>query len=170
MDASLTSPARARVFVLIAALLWSTSGAFTKVLTQDTAFGLNEPPLESFHFAGLAFPVQIACYRVLFAGLVLTPTLRRQDIRFRPLMIVMALCFASMNVLFISAMALGPAANAIYLQYSAPLWMFLVGVFWLGETADRRGLITLFVGLAGIGIIVAGGGLNQGLPITLLAL
>src|SRR5437899_1897359 len=89
------SPARARLFIMLAALLWSTSGAFTKLLTQDTVFGLNEPPLAPFPFAGLAFPVQIACYRVLFAGLVLTPTLRREDIRFRPLMIVMGLCFAS---------------------------------------------------------------------------
>jgi drug/metabolite transporter (DMT)-like permease len=84
-------------------------------------------------------------------------------------MILSALCFAAMNILFISAMALGPAANAIYLQYSAPLWMFLAGVLWLGETADRRGVVTLFLGMTGIAIVVVGGGF-EGLPITLLAL
>ena len=164
------SPGRARLLILLAALLWSTSGAFTKTLTQVTFFGLHDPAIAPFEFAGLAFPVQIACYRVLFAGLVLTPTLRKADLRFHPLMIVMAICFAGMNILFISAMALGPAANAIYLQYSAPLWMFLVGVFCLGEKANRRGVITLFLGLVGIVIIVAGGGFQEGLSITLLGL
>src|SRR5262245_3688802 len=164
------SPAHARLCVLLAALMWSTSGAFTKVLTQDTFLGVNEPPLQPLQVGGLNVPVQIACYRVAFAGLVLVPTLRRSDVRFRPLMIVSALCFASMNILFISAMALGPAANAIYLQYSAPLWMFLVGLIWLGETADKRGVITLFAGLVGIGIIMAGGSVNEGLAVTLLAL
>ncbi len=53
-------------------------------------------------------------------------------------------------------MALGPAANAIYLQYSAPLWMFLAGVAWLGEKAERRGVVTLVFGMVGIGMIPRG--------------
>ena len=141
----------------MAAVLWSTGGAFTKVLTQDTFAHLNEPPLDTFEFGGYQFPIQIACYRALFAGLVLLPTLRRQDLAFRPPMIWMALSFAVMNVLFVTAMALGTSANAILLQYSAPLWMYLAAIFLLGERADRRGTIALVVGLAGIAIIVAGG-------------
>jgi drug/metabolite transporter, DME family len=151
------SVVQGRLYIVLAALLWSTSGAFTKILTQPTFIGANEPPIAALHWEGKDFPVQLACYRALFAGLVLLTMLRRADISFRPLMIVMAVCFALMNITFISAQALGTAANAIFLQYSAPLWMYLAAVFLLGEPADRRSTITLFVGLLGIAVIVAGG-------------
>jgi drug/metabolite transporter (DMT)-like permease len=143
--------------IVLAALLWSLGGAFTKVLTNDTFVGVHEPPVESWSLAGRSLPVQLACYRALFAGLVLVPMLRSGDIQFRPMMFAMALCFALMNASFISAQALGTAANAILLQNSAPLWMYLVSVLWLGEAPDRRGTISLFVGLTGIAIIIAGG-------------
>ncbi len=158
-----------RLCIVLAALLWSTSGAFTKVLTKDTGLGLDQPAIEPWDLAGKEVPVQIACYRVLFAGLVLVPILRRQDISFRGLMVVMALCFAVMNALFVTALALGTAANAILLQYTAPMWMYLASVVWLGEPADRRSGIALVVGLAGILVIVLGGPL-EGLPILLVAL
>ena len=151
------TPAQGRLCILLAALLWSLSGAFTKALTQETFFDVHDPPIEALSVAGHQVPIQIACYRALFAGLVLVPTLRRGDFQFRPMMLGMVVCFALMNVTFISAQALGSAANAILLQYSAPLWLYLVSVLWLGESADRRGTISLFVGLAGIAIIVVGG-------------
>jgi drug/metabolite transporter (DMT)-like permease len=59
--------------------------------------------------------------------------------------------------MFITAMALGSAANAILLQYTASLWLFLAGVCFLHEPVDRRGVISLGIGLAGIGAIVVGG-------------
>ena len=72
--------AQGRVCILIAAILWSLSGAFTKVLTMDTFVGVNEPTIEPWLLGGKALPIQIACYRALFAGLFLVPTLRRRDI------------------------------------------------------------------------------------------
>src|SRR4051794_16295479 len=112
MDPAAPTPAQGRLYILFASLLWSLSGAFTKILTQDTVFHANDPPLDTLHVGGFDVPVQIVCYRVLFAGLVLVPTLRRRDVRFRPLLLVMLGCFAVMNALFITAQALGPAANA----------------------------------------------------------
>src|SRR5688572_8094535 len=137
------SVARGRLYIILAALLWSTSGAFTKVLTLPTFLGANEPPIEPVVLDDTPYPIQIAFYRALFAGIVLLATVRPSDVRIRPMMWGMALCFAVMNLTFISAQALGKAANAILLQYSAPLWMYLAAVFWLGEPADRRGTITL---------------------------
>ncbi len=164
------SLAEGRWCLVAAALLWSTSGAFTKVLTIDTALGLNQPPLDPLVVGELKLPVQIACYRALFAGLVLLPALRRRDLSFRGLMIVMAVCFAVMNATFVTALALGTAANAILLQYTAPMWMYLASVFWLGEPADRRSSIALVIGLTGIGVIVAGGWGGSDLVIILVAL
>ena len=150
-----------RLCIALAALLWSTSGAFTKVLTLDTGLGLNTPKME---------PLQIAFYRVLFAGLVFLPMLRRADLSFRPLMLAMAGCFALMNATFVSAMALGTAANAIVLQYTGPMWMYLASVWWLGEPPDRRSFAALWIGILGIGIIVGGGRQETQLGVIAIAL
>src|SRR5437660_9387337 len=145
---SVPSAVQGRLLIALAAVLWSTSGAFTKLLTKDTSLHLNDPVLP-----GLV----IAFYRALFAGLALLPTLRPRDISFRWAMIARAGCFAVMNALYVVAMAIGSAANAVLLQYTAPMWMYLASVYWLGEPADRRSSVALIAGLAGIGIILYGG-------------
>lgn len=119
----------------------------TRLLQNPTPLVVHDPKLT---------PLQIAFFRALFAGLFLVPILRRRDIRFRPLMPAMVVTFAVMNALFLSAMALGTAANAILLQNSAPFFVFLVSVFVLGEVADRKSLIALLIGMAGMIVIVAG--------------
>jgi drug/metabolite transporter, DME family len=145
MQPSLT---QGRLCIALAAALWSLSGAFTKFLTKVMVEDYGYPDVT---------PLQIAFYRVFFAGLVLVPTLRPVDLSWRPLMLPMALCFAAMNALFVTALAEGTAANAILLQYTAPMWMYLASIFWLGEPADRRSTIALCIGLSGIAIIVVGG-------------
>jgi drug/metabolite transporter (DMT)-like permease len=152
---------RGRLCIALAALFWSTSGGFTKALTLPTALQLNTPTIE---------PLQIAFYRALFAGLVLLPTLRPKDVSFRPLMLGMAGCFAIMNATFVSALALGTAANAILLQYTGPMWIYLASVWWLGEAPDRRSFTALLIGILGIGIIVWGGREEAQLNIIAIAL
>lgn len=146
---------------MLAACLWSLSGGFAKVLTRHTALGLETPPIDS---------MIIAFYRVLFAGLVLLPTLRRRDVTIRPMMAAMVASFAIMNVLFVWALTQGTAANAILLQYTAPMWMYLASVWFLGEPADRRSSVSLAIGLAGIAIIIAGGWRDADLPVIAIGL
>lgn len=152
---------RGRWLIALAAVLWSLSGGFAKVLTRQTPFGLNAPEID-----GLV----MAFYRAFFAGLVLVPMLRRRDLSFRPLMVGMVLCFAIMNALFVTALKLGTAANAILLQYTAPMWMYLVAVLVLGEPADRRSSVSLTVGMVGISIIVLGGWHDAQLGVVALGL
>src|SRR5262249_41983514 len=89
---------------------------------------------------------------------------------FRPLMLAMLGCFAVMNATFVSALALGTAANAILLQYTAPMWMYLASVWWLGEPPDRRNFVALILGVLGIGIIVWGGSHEAQLTVIAIAL
>jgi DME family drug/metabolite transporter len=169
---AMPSPNQGRLCVILAAVLWSMSGAFTNLLREDTPLGrqiaaglntvfgwlhllpevtaseLNDPKLE---------PLLVAFCRVLFGGLVLLPLIRRRDLAFRPRMLLTAVIFAVMNVLFVSALAYGTSANAILLQYTAPMWMWLFCVFVLREPADWRGAVSLCIGLTGIGVIIAGG-------------
>lgn len=134
-----------RLCVFAAALLWSLSGAFVKVLTQPTALGLGEPPVPA---------LIIAFYRTLFAGALLLLFVRRSDVSFRPLMLVMVVSFATMNALFVSALSLGTAANAIILQYTAPVWMYVASVFLLGDPSDRRNTVALVIAMLGVVVIV----------------
>ena len=157
----MASLVQARLCVLLAALLWSTSGAFTKVLRENTALGLNEPSID---------PLSIAFWRVVFAAGVFLPMVRRRDLTFRPALWLTGLSFALMNALFVSAMALGSSANTILLQYTAPMWVYLICVGVLREPAERRGTITLLIGLAGIGVLLAGGWTGSQLPALALAL
>jgi drug/metabolite transporter (DMT)-like permease len=147
MESKSITLAQGRVLIVVAAVLWSLSGAFTKVLTHESEWNVGPAKLHG---------LQIAFYRALFAGLSLVPVLRPRDFSFRRMMVVMVICFAMMNALFVSAMALGKAANAILLQYTAPMWMYLASIWWLGEKPDRRSSIALVVGLLGIATIIWG--------------
>lgn len=138
---------------MCAAILWSLSGAFTKVLREPTILHLDEPRPHA---------LQLAFYRGFFAALFLLPTLRRSQIGWRPGMAGMTLCFATMNACFVVAMALGPAANAIWLQYTAPLWVYLAGRLWFGERAEWRSTLAVCLGVTGVGVIVGGNWLTRG--------
>src|SRR5438552_2158720 len=92
-----------------AAVLWSTSGLF-----------LKSPALASLP-EGERGPF-IACYRGLIAGMLLLPFVNRRRVRFRVAMLPMLVSFASMNLLFITAMTQTTAAVAIFLQYTSTGW------------------------------------------------
>jgi drug/metabolite transporter, DME family len=144
---------RARLLVASAAVLWSLGGLFTRVLQKHTILDVNLPSLS---------PLQIAFYRALFAGIVFLPLLRRGHLTYRPQMLPMVAFFAAMNALFISAMALGSAANAILLQNTAPFWVYLVCILFLGEAHNRENFRTILIGMSGVLIIIAGGWIQNG--------
>jgi len=154
MTTSAAQLSRARLYIVVAAVLWSLGGFFTRILQKDTPLGVNTPALS---------PLQIAFFRALFAGLIFLPLLRRRDVAFRPQMLLMVGFFAVMSVLFLSALALGSAANAILLQNTAPFWVYLMCVYFLGDPHDPRSLQAILIGMIGVGIIIGGGWLRDGL-------
>lgn len=141
------SPVSARLLLVLAAVLWSTGSLFMRLLETPTALGLHEPALS---------PIQKAFYRALFAGLCLVPFVNWRGARVRPAMGVLVGTFAIMNALYISALGLGSAANAIFLQNTSPIWVFFLGYWLLGEKADRRSFFAILVGFVGAIVIVAG--------------
>lgn len=124
-----------RAFVLSAALLWSASGFFAKA------------PL----FVGWPGPV-LAFWRAAFACVLLVPCVRRPSWSLG--LIPMVLTFALMNVTYLSAMAQAEASVAIWLQNTAPMWVFLVGVFALGEPVHPRDWGLLVLSALGVGLIL----------------
>lgn len=138
---------RGRLLVAAAALLWSTSGLFAKAP----------------YFAGWPGPT-LAFWRATFACVILVPMALwhvwagRRDER-RPLwswaLLPMTLLFAGMNYTYLTAMAEGSAANAIWLQCTAPVWVLLVGVLVFGERANSRDWVLIAFVAAGVGLILA---------------
>jgi len=150
-----------RLLILAAAVLWSLSGLFIPLLRNETFLGLNVPEVTPWH---------IAFFRVFFAGMALVPMLKPGMITWRPAMLLTATSFAVMNGLLMWAMSTGPTATAILLQYTAPMWLFLMSIVFLNEPADRRSLISVLIGVAGIGLIIIGGWQHGQVLIILLAL
>jgi DME family drug/metabolite transporter len=137
-----------RTWLVLAAILWSMGSAFMRILTAPLGLGLDLPQLS---------PLQIAFYRGLFGGLVMLLLVRRAEMIFRPLMLGMVLCFSVMSGFYLSALGLGAAANAIFLQNTAPVWVYLFSVLILGEAGNRRSWQSVLLGGAGAIVIVAGG-------------
>lgn len=148
-----TERRRGRLLLIAAAILWSTVGLFAKA-----------PYFQEWSGAALAF------WRAAFASFVLLPLVRKPcwTWRFLP----MILFFVAMNYTFLTAMKLTEASNAIWLQNTAPVWVFLVGVFYFKEPLHPRDMGTIVFATAGILLILTfeiGNASYQGVLFGLLA-
>jgi drug/metabolite transporter (DMT)-like permease len=117
-----------RLLVLLAALLWSTAGAAIKLCA------LNE-----WQIAGGRSLVAAITLFLLFRSARRVPDLRT---------VWVAVANAATVVLFVVANKWTTAANAIFLQDSAPLYVLLAGPFLLGEKPTKSQLISapIFIG------------------------
>lgn len=137
------SAAQGRWLVAAAAILWSSSGLFAKSHLFDDWSPQSRGP-------------QLAFWRALFAGLWLLPLVRTRP-RSLPWrrMTPMMLAFGGMNLTYLTAMTLSTAANAIWLQSTAPWWVFVLGLLVWGQRLERREAAPLALGAAGVGLILA---------------
>jgi DME family drug/metabolite transporter len=147
----------AALVLVVCAALWSLNGPLIKLADQAGVDG-----------------VTIACYRSLLGGFVFLPLAWRQQrkapqpLPWKRLGFAVA-TFTLMTGSFVVANTLTAAANAILLQYTAPLWVFLLSPLLLKETPHRRDALILAVSLVGIFVIFAGNA-STDLPGLLLGL
>ena len=127
---------QARLQVLAAALLFSTGGAAIK------AIGLTGWQIASFR----------SCVAAVML-LVLVPAARRIfDLR----VVAVGVAYAVTLVCFVLANRLTTAANTIFLQSAAPLYILLLAPWLLGERLRRRDLALIAVMAAGLAPIFLG--------------
>ncbi|WP_254511085.1 DMT family transporter [Anatilimnocola floriformis] len=127
---------RARLLVLLAGLLWSSSGFFAKA-----------PEFAAWRTNPLGGPT-LAFWRAVFACVILLPMVRKPQWSWK--LIPMTIIFAVMNYTYLTAMAKGSAANAIWLQNTGPMIVLLVGVLIFKERS--RGLDWVMAALSSIGV------------------
>lgn len=130
--------AGARALVLAAAVMWSTGGLGVKLLGG----------CEARTIAGL---------RAVFAALVMGAALlhaaspsRIALVLRRPRVWGAAVSYAVMVVCFVVAAKLTTAANAILLQYTAPIYVAIVSPFLLREKVSTRDALAVLVTFAGM--------------------
>ena len=76
-------------------------------------------------------------------------------------MVPLGLVFGAMIGLYLGAVKSTTAANAIFLQYTAPFWIVPLGLIFLHERPDRRALWG--IGLATLGVAaIVGYGIGPG--------
>jgi drug/metabolite transporter (DMT)-like permease len=124
--------------LLAAALCWSLGGVLLK--------SVQWPPLAVAGGRGLVATV--------FLLLVCARTLR---FTWSPLQLGTAVAYAGCTVLFAAANKLTTAANAILLQYTAPVWVALFGAWLLGERATRADWLTIVAVFVGMGVFLYDG-------------
>lgn len=148
---------RGRFLVIVAVVLWSTSGIFAKA-----------PIFEDWPQASRGN--LLVFWRAVFASLVLVFWVRKVTWTWR--LVPGVIAFAAMNWAFLGAMVLGEATLAIWLQYTSPVWVFLVSWLWFQEKPDSGDWFLLVLAAIGVALIVltqASGGLTHGLFLGLLS-
>jgi drug/metabolite transporter (DMT)-like permease len=131
------------LLVLSAALFWSFSGVCVKSMP-----GVN--PLLITGYRSIFTLFVMAGYYVFACGSLTQAThTARRAFGFRRAW-GSAFCYAMMLVLFISATRYTTAANAILLQYAAPMYVALLSVPLLGEPVRPKEWLALFGCLIGI--------------------
>jgi DME family drug/metabolite transporter len=133
------------VYIILAALLWSSSGLFIKVLT-----------LSAF---------QISFFRSLVAALTIVLILRyrgrKPTFHLRWPDTACTLCYALTVILFVTATKLTTAANAIFLQFTAPIYLLFLEP-WVFKRPLRQGDIVAVLACMGGMTLFFGGHLEVG--------
>ena len=119
--------------MMACAFLWSTAGLFIKVLDWN--------------------PFLIAGLRSLIAFCFLLTIIRTVRLSWSWPLVLAALANTATMLLFVAANKTTTAANAILLQYLAPVFTAILGVLFLKERLRREQLIVLFVAPVGMYLI-----------------
>src|SRR5204862_2325379 len=132
----------APVLLVITALLWSLGGVLIK--------SIDWPPMAIAAGRSIAaIPVLLVCAGPAFAGVRRG---RRQRFTFSPAQIGGAIAYAATVALFVFATRMTTAANAIFLQYTAPIYVAIIGRWYLGERPLPIDWWVIVVALGGIAL------------------
>lgn len=118
------------LLIFISAILWSTGGIFIKLLTLN--------------------PFQISFFRSIFAALTIVAILRKKALIFNLGTFINGLFYAAILILFVIATKTTTAANAIFLQYTAPIYVFIFEPILLHTKFERINLITIIICIIGM--------------------
>ena len=124
------------LLVLGAALLWSTGGLFIK--------------------ANDLTPFELSFGRSLFAAVTVALLTRREGFRLNAVTAAAGVLYAVLLLLFVIATKLTTAANAIFLQYTAPVYLLLAEPLVYHERYRWQDFVVVAFCLAGMSLFFVG--------------
>jgi drug/metabolite transporter (DMT)-like permease len=120
------------LILLLTALCWSLGGVLIK--------SIDWPPMAiAGGRSAIAIPVMLLC-------------IGRPRFTFSAAQIGGAIAYALTVALFVYATRMTTAANAIFLQYTAPIYVALIGRWYLGERAHAFDWAVIAIALLGIAL------------------
>ncbi|HEV2800294.1 MAG TPA: DMT family transporter [Pyrinomonadaceae bacterium] len=123
-------------FVVVAVLLWSTGGLFIKSGTLSDA--------------------ELSGARALFAAATVMLLTRREGFRLNLTTAVASVFYAALLYLFVRATLQTTAANAIFLQYTAPVYILLAEPFFFKEKYRAADFVVVAFCILGMSLFFVG--------------
>jgi len=124
------------IYVVVAVLLWSTGGLFIKLTSLDA--------------------YQVTFYRSLLAGITVLILTAHKGLRINFFGVITSVIYATLLFLFVWATKHTTAANAIFLQYTAPIYILILAPFVIGEKFHWRDLATIVFCIGGMSLFFVG--------------
>ena len=124
------------LFVVAAAVLWSTGGLFIKWTS----------------LSGL----ELSFGRSLLAAVAVAILTRHEGFGLNRVTAIASVLYAALLVLFVLATKQTTAANAIFLQYTAPVYLLILEPLIYKEKFRRRDLIVVLACVAGMSLFFVG--------------
>jgi drug/metabolite transporter, DME family len=124
------------LFVVAAALLWSTGGLFIKWTS----------------LSGL----ELSFCRSFFAAITVALITKHEGFRLNTITAIASVLYAVLLILFVLATKQTTAANAIFLQYTAPVYLLILEPLIYKEKFRPRDLITVLICLGGMALFFVG--------------
>jgi len=125
-----------QILVLIAVLMWSSGGVLIKLTSLDAS--------------------QLTFYRSGLAAITVLILTRRNGLAIDLFGAITSTIYAALLFLFVWATKHTTAANAIFLQYTAPIYILIFAPFVIGERFRFRDLITIIFCIGGMSLFFVG--------------
>ena len=118
--------------LIIAALMWSLGGLFIKLVNLN--------------------PMAITGIRSLGAAVVLLIYIKKPKLYWNRYFFTGVLAYSMMVILYVISIRLTTAANAIFLEFTAPLYVVVFGYFFLNERINRFDIFAMVIIFLGMGL------------------
>lgn len=116
--------------VFLTAILWSSGGLFIKLISLDS--------------------MELSFFRCAIAAVVFALMFRKRILKLNPLALLNSLAYAAVLILFVIATKTTTAANAIFLQSTAPIYVLIFEPILAKTKWDKINIITIAVCFIGM--------------------
>ncbi len=118
--------------LIIAALMWSLGGLFIKLVNLN--------------------PMAITGIRSLGAAIILLIYIKKPKLYWNRYFFTGVLAYSMMVILYVISIRLTTAANAIFLEFTAPLYVVAFSYFLLNERINRFDIFAMVIIFLGMGL------------------